>query len=1026
VLATHAPTHAWYGDEPDEPRGAVRRLMARGRQQPLAFALGAIGIAALIFIVADVLTNTLNVTDPPSTNPNNTHANAGVNGGADPSAGDNTADPAGDANANADAGSAVKANPTSPGANDPSIEAQRLAQQDADARTQVQQALTQITGADNASPPDAGEKPPLDLAKMKRIALLVDLSGPAKASLPAVLKAVEQPLASLNASQDVTVVLFAGSRIIEAPPVGWKPATAKQREQMMRWMQTTAEGLAPAEVSEASRAITTAAPYGPDLIWIFSADVAGDRPGQTRRRDLLEILKLLNVDGTMRISGTQLFHDDAQNTLKTIAEEHNGTYSFIAPGSNAVEGARTNGAAGAEGGAPRFDPSAWVDPADAAAPALSVTQLEALVAKLSSQRGVDHADTLEARHQLALAMAQQGKPPQAEALLNTVLKAARRVQGQTHPQTLAIMSSLASLLAQQGKHADAEPHVRQVLAVRRSELGDDAPQTLASMAALADILVAQGKLPDAEALRRAALAAAVRRHGESHPDTAIAKDGLAAVAEARGQLKEAEQLRRESLATWRSLFGEASPGTLERSVALAHFLRTKIGKRQEADDLLDAVADRLHRAGRDELTAAGPVQQSALALAAQGRHHESELLHRRAAALSRRAFGDDDRKTLAWRSALAEPLLRQDKLDDAEQTLDAALADQQRLLGESDPDTLVTLTRLAQLHRTRRQFAEAAALLTRVAEARRRVLGATHEAAIAASVEQAEALEQAGRQAEALAVHEGVLAARASRYGPRDQRTLLSLNTVARLLRKLDRLTDAEAAQLRAVQASIDVLGEDNPATLSAMHALALLHHLQGKWAEAEATYRRELTLRELAQGPNHRDAVAALAGLARVLKHQEAHERAVPVWGRLLGVQRDTLGQDHADTLASMHELALALAGGGEPAEAETLLRHELDLRTRSAGPRDPGTITATHHLALLLERNGKPDEARATLRTAVEGYAILAADDGNAGQPLDPAVLAILREGAEACRRVLGEDDDDTRRCQSLLSQAAASRNG
>ena len=93
-------------------------------------------------------------------------------------------------------------------------------------------------------------------------------------------------------------------------------------------------------------------------------------------------------------------------------------------------------------------------------------------------QGPDHPDTLTARHNIARALADQGRPADAEAAFRQVLDARLRVLGPDHPRTLSTRHGIAAVLADQGRPADAEAEFRQVLDARLRVLGPDHPDTL--------------------------------------------------------------------------------------------------------------------------------------------------------------------------------------------------------------------------------------------------------------------------------------------------------------------------------------------------------------------------------------------------------------------------------------------------------------------------------------------------------------------------------------------------------------------
>jgi hypothetical protein len=84
----------------------------------------------------------------------------------------------------------------------------------------------------------------------------------------------------------------------------------------------------------------------------------------------------------------------------------------------------------------------------------------------------------------------------AEAFAFQVLRFETATMGADHPSTLATLHNIADALAEQGKHAEAEAQYRQVLDTATSILGPSRPNTLSTRTGIARSMAAQGNQED--------------------------------------------------------------------------------------------------------------------------------------------------------------------------------------------------------------------------------------------------------------------------------------------------------------------------------------------------------------------------------------------------------------------------------------------------------------------------------------------------------------------------------------------------
>ena len=163
----------------------------------------------------------------------------------------------------------------------------------------------------------------------KKIVFVVDASGSLIDSMPRVADEVSRKVAQLDVNREFSVFFYQNDRVIEAPPSGLKPGSDPMKNGVSAWIKPSAGHIHPSGSSNPVDALQKAMSYQPDLIYIYSDTITGNRPGEISHLQLLQELDQLNKDRVTRISTVQFFYEDPQETLRTIAFEHGGAYLFI-------------------------------------------------------------------------------------------------------------------------------------------------------------------------------------------------------------------------------------------------------------------------------------------------------------------------------------------------------------------------------------------------------------------------------------------------------------------------------------------------------------------------------------------------------------------------------------------------------------------------------------------------------------------------------------------------------------------------
>ena len=395
--------------------------------------------------------------------------------------------------------------------------------------------------------------------------------------------------------------------------------------------------------------------------------------------------------------------------------------------------------------------------------------------------GDDHADTLIAIDDLAIALQELGRYDEAEALFVEALEGMRRVLGDDHPNTLATMGNLGLVISETGRLTEAEPYHRESLEGLRRVEGPEGAETMTALSNLGVLVHSMGQYPEAEALLREVLETKRRLLGNDHPETLISMNSLAVVLHSMEEYDEAESLYVESLEGYRRVLGDEHKETLRALANIGSFL-TNVGRPEEAEPYLQ------------------------------------EALETR-----RRVLGEDHYETLISVNTMGFWYYRQGRYDESEAMVREALDRGRRVLGSDHPDYLVWVFNMGQLLQLRGRHAEAESYDREVVETGRRVMGLAHPRTLQALRDLAVLVDKLGRSQEAEELLlEGLEASRRDN-GETDASTNTTRAYLARFYLAHDRLDEARTVVsqgLSAMRAAAENSDESGPKNAYAWEAL--------------------------------------------------------------------------------------------------------------------------------------------------------------------------------------------------------------
>ena len=167
-----------------------------------------------------------------------------------------------------------------------------------------------------------------------KIVYVIDASGSLTDTLAFVLNELIRSINQLNEQQSFTVIFYQGDNVKEIPPIGMRPAVAKYRQQVIKWITPEEGNIIPMLSSDPRKAIKRALLYRPDLLFLLSDDITGHGRYEIDQRQLLRAIKQGNKHNT-KINTIQFIYPDPlekigfEPTMKLIATTSGGIYKFL-------------------------------------------------------------------------------------------------------------------------------------------------------------------------------------------------------------------------------------------------------------------------------------------------------------------------------------------------------------------------------------------------------------------------------------------------------------------------------------------------------------------------------------------------------------------------------------------------------------------------------------------------------------------------------------------------------------------------
>ncbi|MEM9065388.1 MAG: serine/threonine-protein kinase [Planctomycetota bacterium] len=336
-----------------------------------------------------------------------------------------------------------------------------------------------------------------------------------------------------------------------------------------------------------------------------------------------------------------------------------------------------------------------------------------LIPRFARVKGPNHPSTLAAWNNLANALDMQGRLEEAEPIYRENVGRYEITYGTDHPTTIGAIGNLGFVLSAMGRNEEAEAYYRESYERSKTALGLENRRTLVSMGNLASLLVETGRIDEGLELHKLALETNRRVLGQDHPDTFIGIYRLGNTLRIQGRLDEAEPYCLEALARYESL-SPTHIGTLH-SLQLVARLRDNQDRLDEAADAYQVALDRQNQElGYEHQLTRRTAEELAFLLLFIDRPGDAEPIFRQLLTAHDSSGDSESPESAVLSSALAQALIDQSRIDEAEPLITEALARCEELIGSNDGRTISALRTMGALREAQERYADAVSLYERV------------------------------------------------------------------------------------------------------------------------------------------------------------------------------------------------------------------------------------------------------------------------------------------------------------------------
>lgn len=301
-----------------------------------------------------------------------------------------------------------------------------------------------------------------------------------------------------------------------------------------------------------------------------------------------------------------------------------------------------------------------------------------------------------------------------------------------------------------------------------------------------------------------------------------------------------------------------------------------------------------------------------------GRVDQSQIKLLRAALDVREAeYGPDAKEIAEVLNNLANSLLVENRLKEAEPLMRRALAIDEQAESSTPADVAIHLNNLGSLYQRLGSFPEAESLMRR-----------------------------------SLTIDE-------QSFGTEHAKVANRLNNLASLLRATNRLPEAEPLMRRVLNIYEQTYTTEHPRFALGLNNLAGLLKATERDSQAEPLLRRALAINERSYSTVHSSIAGNLNELGQLLQDNGKLSEAEPLIRRALSIDKQLLSANHTKVGIQYHNLGGLLREKEQHVEAESCIRHALQIWEQSLGNEHVLIAFGLNNLCRVLEATERLEQA-------------------------------------------------------------------
>uniref|UniRef100_A0A7S3H3U1 Uncharacterized protein n=1 Tax=Spumella elongata TaxID=89044 RepID=A0A7S3H3U1_9STRA len=606
--------------------------------------------------------------------------------------------------------------------------------------------------------------------------------------------------------------------------------------------------------------------------------------------------------------------------------------------------------------------------------------------------GGRHSDVAYVQQCMGFVLNQLERYEEALAMFQSALAVRMAVLGPGDEAVGETSNCIGDVMMKLNSAEEALEFYNQSLEVNKQLLGQDHPNTIRSLSDVVEALIVLNMPEDALEALNELLCIRFRVHGlGEHADTAAALNSTAFVLEALGKYPLALDYHQQSLAMYSKVLPDPNQhyGVADAHYGIAAAL-SQLGNKEEAVSAYQKAAAIYRRAlGEDHESVAGTLNTIAELLSIMHKHQEALEARQQVLSICKRVHGAAAHAdTAAALNSVGLELTALNKHHEALEYYEKSILISYEVLPGPDRCKANIYYNIAVAHVELGNKVEALSSFQAAFVIYQRVLGEDHESVSSTLIAIVNLLATMNRNHQALAARQEVLAIRQRVHGTASHvDTADALNQVALALQVLGRHTEALDLHQQSLAMYLEVLPDpDQHRTVADLHFnIAVACNSLGNKTEALAIYQKAVTIYRCTLGEDHEDVSSTLCTIAELLVSMYRQEEGIRYYQKVVLILQRAPSATQANVALVLTKIGEAYSEINKYDDTLSFFQRALEACHAVHGRDHAVVAVATDNVAFCLFRLGRTYESLAMLRESLAIRRRLHADN-----PDHPDVIA------------------------------------